>query len=331
MIQASPFVLALLTGAADEPSQDETERCEEIYRQFTERRDLLVDTNGRLAKNRNLPGCGLRIPLTDSLFEQLCNTPPWSNMPPNSPNYRLKTIVLAFLGNRHRASGSVIYLNSIAVEHIYQLISAPAFFPGSLTRDLCDAWVEATGICAFDRSTAKSAVSPLPIHAVWIVSTEQRRNDQVLTIGRRHILDEDSISQSCTVPILAVSDPWAWELLVRKSLWQDPRLPFNGPDGAFGYCPPQGWQPGERPITVRIEGQRGFKDALGGLWQWEGGRAQISSPLGGHWNVQLLNAAAKQSWLERLQEVYARPVRLRTSHLNIEVDGRIVDRTFELR
>ena len=83
-----------------------------------------------------------------------------------------------------------------------------------------------------------------------------------------------------------------------------------------------------RPKSTRVQGTTGYKDALGGLWQWEGGRARTTSPFDGHWNVQLLNARAKQNWKRWLEEVYQQPVQSLGNHINVEPDGRIVDRTF---
>jgi len=72
MIQATPFDLALLTAATDEPIQDRVAHHKEVYTQFAGCRDRSLDTNRRLAENPALTDNGLRVPLTETLFGQLC-------------------------------------------------------------------------------------------------------------------------------------------------------------------------------------------------------------------------------------------------------------------
>lgn len=92
------------------------------------------------------------------------------------------------------------------------------------------------------------------------------------------------------------------------------------------YMPPKG-----QPLRDAVDGVSGYKDALGGIWQWEGGRAQTDiNPFGGHWNVQLVDNRARRNWTRWLEEVHQQRVRLQSTHINVEPDGRIVDRTFDL-
>lgn len=324
MIQATPFDPVVLTGAVDEPVQDYEVYSERVYRQFAERRDRFQDANSRLAGTPGLGGFGLRLPLTEDLFLQLRDTPLWSQVRRNSPLYKLKLAILAFLGNQQRNLNSTVYLNNAEIEHTYRLVNAPAFFLRSLAPELCDAWVEAVGACAFGHGVIEPQGTPLYIHAVWVVSVEQQRGTRELRIACTHILEADGNSEGCGLPVLTETDLWCWEFLVRESLWQDRRLPFRGPGGPFGYCPPQGWQPGERPSKY------GYQDALGGRWEWKGGRARIVSPLDGHWDVQLPDSQARQRWTSCLEKGFQTPVRLRKNYINIEVDGQIADRTFDL-
>jgi len=154
---------------------------------------------------------------------------------------------------------------------------------------------------------------------------------QIHSLSIRRALEANDDPEECVLPLLTQIDEWTWERLVREQLWQDTRLPFNGPDGPFGYRPPKEWQPGHRPTSTSIGGVSGYKDALDGLWQWEGGRARTTTPFDGHWNVQLLNARAKQNWKRWLEQIYPHSeIRLSSNHINVEPDGRIVDRTFEV-
>ena len=326
MIQATPFDLTLLTAATNDLIQDRETHYEEILILFTRFRDWFLNTNRRLEENPTLADLGLRIPLTESLFWQLCDTPPWSQVNRRSRLYTLKRSVLALL----QRTNFILELDDTEVENgqIYQLLNAPNFLPRSLAPELCDDWLKTAGACGFARGIAEPEICLEPIHAVWVISASPEHNtrSEHLKIARTTTSDGDS--EECVLPLLTQADQWAWERLVRESLWKDIRLPFNGPDGPFGYRPLPSWEPNQRPKSTRVQGTTGYKDALGGLWQWEGGRARTTSPFDGHWNVQLLNARAKQNWKRWLEEVYQQPVQSLGNHINVEPDGRIVDRTF---
>ena len=333
MVQATPFDLTLLTGETNEAIQDREIHYAQVLIWFTTLRDWFLHTNRRLSENPSLAthaedhALSVRIPLTEQLFWQLCDTPPWSNVNRGSNLATLKSLVLAFL-NREDC---ILELDDTEVEtdQSYELLNVPNFLPRTLAVGLRENWVKTAGACGVARGMADPFICLEPIHAVWVISAQKQVSP--LRITRRKLSNNEA-QEEIILPILPSLDEWAWEKMVRASLWQDIRLPFNGPhqDGPFGYRPLSDWQPNQRPKTSRIQGTTGYKDALGGLWQWEGGRARTTSPFDGHWNVQLLNSAAKQNWRRWLEETYQQPVKLLSSHINIEPDGRIVDRTFDM-
>jgi hypothetical protein len=80
---------------------------------------------------------------------------------------------------------------------------------------------------------------------------------------------------------------------------------------------------------VTASGQvHGYLDDLGGVWQWEGGRAALQTPFAGHWNVQLTGPAFS-AWENYLSVCLGQRIRLRSNHVNIEANGNIVDDTFD--
>jgi hypothetical protein len=325
MIQATPFDLRLLT-AADGVHQDRETHYEQVYTQLTQYRDWLLDTNERLRQNPELSGCGLRIPLTARLFGQLSNTPPWSQAQRGSLVYNLKVQVLTLLANRYsRTADTTMSLDDSKIEHVYELVNVSDFFPPSLEQELCDAWTEVVGVCSFECGI-QPFVAPLPLHRVWCVCLDTQ--EPMIEISRTHILNADASQETRPVPLFAHTNAWEWEFAVRECLWQDRRLPFwGGPENdqtvtSFGYRPPQGWRPGERPSRY------GYQDALGGQWEWEGGRAAVTAPLNGHWNVQL-DSSSQRHWIHYLERFYEQSIRLHSDHINIEVNGQIVDYTFD--
>lgn len=331
-VQATPFDLALLTASIDEsPSQNRAAYYRQVYQQLVECLKLFRRTNERLSRNPDLAYCRLKVPLTPAMFTQLRQIPSWAQANRDHNLRRLKIAVLSLLQNRPPTEKATIRLHELEIVHFYHMYNASNFFPPSLPRQLCDKWVEAAGACGFERGVSEPEVSPEPIHGVWVISARQESDLHSLLI--RRALEANDDPEESVLPLLTQIDEWTWERLVREQLWQDTRLPFNGPhpDGPFGYRPAKEWQPGHRPISTSIGGVSGYKDALGGLWQWEGGRARTTTPFDGHWNVQLLNARAKQNWRRWLEQIYLHSeIRLSSNHINVEPDGRIVDRTFEV-
>ncbi len=325
MIQATPFDLRLLTAATDETIQDYEAHYERVYTQFTDRRDWLLSTNRRLAKNPALEGYRLCVPLTNDLFAYLSDTPPWSETNRSTDLHQLKIQVLALLVNP--PVDTIMYLNDAEIEHEYTLVNASGFFPSSLAQELCDAWITVTGTCGFEYSVANS-VLPSPLYAVWCVSSEIEESKS-LQISSEHILSGDS--QVCNVPLFTQTNAWDWEFMVRKCLWQDTRLPFyGGPDSdvtkpSFGYRPSRGWQPGKSISKT---------DAKGAYWKWSGGRAVTEdNPFGGHWDVQLDTSSTRNQWTHVLENAYGRRVRWHNPqhpHINIQPTGQIEDFSFDL-
>lgn len=323
MIMATVFDLPLLTACTDKPIEDIDAYEHQAYDAFAARRDCIVNINRCLKGHPPVADCTLRIPLTESLSDQLNAF--WAHIP-YSQLYWLRTIILALLAGRDdrwRDNQLVFGLVDNEIVHIYQLNNDDNddFFPTSLPVELRDAWVETVGVCAFEQGAANPQVTPAPIGAVWIV-TGRATLSQVSI--QRASLEQGAESEEQTVPLFAQSEMWAWELRVRRFIWQDERLPF----GPIGFCPLEDWNPGERPRRY----QNAFRDALGGLWEWEGGRATERNPFGGHWNVQLPNGQIKRqwvAWIERCtgQEIITNPDSI--THINVEPDGHIADRTFD--
>lgn len=310
MIQATPFHPAFLT----------------VAEYILTLKNWLEHTNRRMQQNPSLAALncqGLAIPLTDNLHYEFENTPPWSELSRaggRSSLYLLKGQIIQFL-RKYK-----LYLMDFEIEHLYDPVNGEEFFPYAISTTLRDLWTTATGACYSKREGTEPEVCQSPIYAVWIIAGSPCLPNE-LQISRTHISSE----HSSKLKILSRNpeDHWAWESLVREHLWQDIRLPFHGPTGLFGYRPSPDWEPSRRPTSTSVDGVSGYKDTLGGIWQWEGGRAQTNiNPFGGHWNVQLVDNRARRNWTRWLEEVHQQEVRLQSNHINVEPDGRIVDRTF---
>jgi hypothetical protein len=179
--------------------------------------------------------------------------------------------------------------------------------------------VESAGVSAYDHGTQPAGWRDIVYYACCVCLSAEADS---ITLRRIHA--GDGSEEVKELPLFADADCWAWEAQVREALWRDARLPFwGGPEmqpgqNVVGYLPAHGWQVSQRPSGV------GYRDAHGGVWEWESGRAATATPFGGHWNVQL-DAGSIARWERFLCDVYARPVRIDDSHVNVEPDGRIVD------
>jgi hypothetical protein len=303
----------LWTGIGDDASDME------VFLRFTNRRDLVVMMNQRLTTG-TIPQCLLRIPLTQPLYEHLALIPPWADVRRGSPLYRLKRDVLALLRNKGGASGLTLYIDVREVIHLYTWEEPEGFFPPALS-PMKEDWVEMVGVCAFDNAiAARDFAHPLPVLGSCVVTSTSENVDARLTRCR---IDSDQIEKQY-VPLLSQVDIWTWKRWVRSTIWKDERLPF----GPIGYRPRRSWHPGYRPRRYR----NGYRDALGGLWEWEGGRVvNDRNPFGGHWNVQLPDVSVTRRWVRQIEdrtgrEICSRPEAI--SHINVEPDGRIGDLTF---
>ncbi len=315
-----PFDLRLWTGV------DDGERLSsEVYSRFAVRRDLARGLN-ELLSQAAIPDCRLRVPLTQRLFEQLSNTPPWSEVQRGSFRHRLKTSVLALLRNKRGAAGLTLYLSVGDVTHLYFWEEPEGFFVPTLA-PMKDDWVEMVGMCVFENAVvARGFDEPLPVLGSWIVTPFSEAS--YARIARRPVVSEQSgEDEERSVPLLFQTDLWAWRRVLREWLWQDERLPL----GRVGFCPQEHWQPGDRPRRY----QQAYRDDLGGLWEWEAGRASDErNPFGGHWNVQLPDASVKSQWVRWIEtcsgwQITSPPGLI--THVNVEPDGWIADPTFDRR
>lgn len=332
MIQAVPFHPALLAAAAYKPSLGTLSREEckspidkalhygQVYERFRKLAELLDGTNRRLLENPELGSLGLRIPLTDRLYAELVNTPPWSEVSNTGGRnlYIFKGKILSFL-NRH-----LVRLTE-SEEYLYSSLNEQEFFPYDVPKRLVDLWIDTVGACYSKYDGTELGGCETPVQALWIANDNTCVPDEFCVCRIR--LEADC-REEFRIRSLNSLDRWRWEVFVREFLWHDPRLPFCGPDGPFGYRPPDGWQPGERPSRY------GYKDALGGIWKWEGGRAQNNelNPFNGHWNVQLPDSQTRHRWIPWVETCIERTVRTqpdRVAHINVEPNGQLVDKTFE--
>lgn len=319
MVIPLPFDLRLWTGV-DESDISETE----TYLRFAKRRDLVNEINQLLAESA-IPQCRVRIPLTQRLYEQLSNIPPWSEIKRGSHLHRLKRTVLALLRNKKSAAGLMLYLDVSEVEHLYTWETPENFFPTALNA-MQESWIEMVGICAFETTLAARELdqSAHLLGSGIITPFSEALEAQVI---RRSLTDELTEDEARHVPLLFQSELWSWIQLIRRYIWKDKRLPL----GPLGYTPSSDWQPGSRPRRYR----NAYPDALGGLWEWEGGRASDKrNPFGGHWNVQLPDASAKRQWVQRIENCYGQQICTKPesiSHINIEPNGQIDDKTFQWR
>ncbi|MEA3310274.1 MAG: hypothetical protein U9Q70_12305 [Chloroflexota bacterium] len=315
MVIAFPFDLRLWTGVDDRAVSDA-----QVFFRFVERRDLVRKLNRQLSTSA-IQDCRLRIPLTQRLYKQLSNTPPWSEVRKGSQLYRLKRGVLALLRNKKGAAGLTLYMDVSDVEHLYTWEGPDGFFSPSLVA-MQESWVEMVGVCAFEGAvSARGFDQPVPILANCVVTTFSDVSEA--WIARCSLADMPIENEERRIPLLSQTDMWAWERMARKFIWQDERLPY----GPIGYCPPDAWKPGERPSHYS------YVDRFGGKWKWEGGRAHTErNPFEGHWDVQLPDNRVKQRWVNWIEKQSGRQICTRPnqiSHINVEPDGQIVDMTFE--
>lgn len=315
MVVAIPFDLRLWTGVRDGAGAGK------IYSRFVVRRDLIYRINELLSQGK-IPDCRLNIPLTQRLFEQLSTTPPWTEIRKGSLLHRLKITVLAVLRNKRNATGLTLYVDLREVEHLHTWEEPDGFFPPTLAA-MKEDWVEMVGICTFEEAvSARGFEQPVPILDTCVITTFSEASEAQIV---RRSLADTAVEEERRIPLLFQSDAWTWRRLVRRVIWADERLPL----GPIGYTPPQDWQLGNRPRRYR----RTYRDSLGGLWEWESGRASDErNPFGGHWNVQLPDASVKHRWVGWIEECSGREISTppdSISHINVEPDGRIADRTFD--
>jgi len=315
MIIALPFDLRLWTGI-----DSDTVSEEEAFFRFVERRDRVREFNQHLSKGA-IQNCRLYVPLTQRLYEQLSNTPPWSEVRKGSFPHRLKSVVLASLRNK-RITRITLVVDVEHVVHLHTWQEPDGFFPSSLI-PMKDAWVEMVGVCAFEGAvSAREFEHPLPILETCVITAFSGASEARIV---RSPLADMTVEEERHLRLLFQSDAWTWKRWVRRVIWADERLPL----GPIGYTPPTDWQLGNRPRRYR----GAYRDSLGGLWEWESGRASDDhNPFGGHWNVQLPDASVKHRWVNWIEERTGREISTRPdliSHINVEPDGRIADRTFD--
>lgn len=311
MVITCPFDLRLWTGVDGSAISDA-----KVYLRFVERRELVCELNRQLSTSA-IQDCRLCIPVTQRLYEQLSNTPPWSVVRKGSHLYRLKRDVLALLRNKQGAAGLTLYVDVKEVVHLYTWKEPDGFFPSVLVA-MQESWVEMVGVCAFeDAISVRGFDQHVPTLGSCVITTFADAPKARIT--RHSLADMPAAEETHRIPLLSQSDTWSWKQLVRSFIWDDERLPF----GPIGYCPPDAWKPGERPSHY------GYVDRFGGKWKWEGGRAYTErNPFEGHWNVQLETHKAQNGWRRLLELAYKKHVhwtKPRHPHVNIEVDGRITD------
>lgn len=315
MIIALPFDLRLWTGVQDEASTSD------IYSQFVVRRDLVYSINEMLSQD-TIPHCRLRIPLTQRLFEQLSTTPPWTEIRKGSLRHRLKRTVLSVLRNKRDAAGLTLYVDPRDVEHLHVWRKPDGFFAPALT-GMREGWVEIVGICVFeDTISARDFEQPMPILGACVITAFSEASEA--QIVRRSLADM-TVEEEGRILLLFQSDPWTWKRWVRRVIWADERLPL----GPISYSPPSDWQLGNRPRRYR----GAYRDSLGGLWEWESGRAsdEERNPFAGHWDIQFPNPSIKHQWVQWIEKctgwrITTRPTDI--THINVEPDGTITDKTF---
>lgn len=328
MIQAIAYDLLLLTAATDEPIRDYGAYEEESHHTLNKYLEQLKYINEQLIQNPATNSYSLRIPITGRLSNELCLF--WNKVPYDKLR-KLRTIIMSLLLRRNPRSRSVIWLKDAQIEHFYQIrneedkdgneIEAIPF-PDILSEDLCSSWIETVGVCTFECGK-DSQVSPDPLSAVCIIANRDLPSE--ISVISTPCLAADQEPAELEVLVLAQPDNVVLEHGVREILWDDKRLPY----GPIGYYPPQHWQIGQRPS------QYGYRDRFGGEWEWEGRRADNGrnpNPFHGHWNVQLPTARVKQQWVNWIEHCTGRRICTRPrkiSHINVESDGNIGDRTFD--
>jgi hypothetical protein len=226
------------------------------------------------------------------------------------------------LRNKRDAAGLTLYVDPRDVEHLHVWREPDGFFAPALA-GMREGWVEAVGICVFeDAISARDFEQPVPILGASVITAFSEASEA--QIVRRPLADM-TVEEEGRIPLLFQSDAWTWKRWVRRVIWADERLPL----GPISYPPPSDWQLGNRPRRYR----GAYRDSLGGLWEWESGRVSDEhNPFGGHWNVQLPDASVKYRWVNWIEECSGREISTSPdsiSHINVEPDGRIADRTFD--
>jgi len=338
MLQATPFDLCLFTGVGILPSDNldaQQIHVRELFRWCSEQ---FIKTNQRLGKNSALQGCQLALPMTEELFEALRDAPSWQAVSGRATLRLHKASVLRFLRSNNQQGGSPILHLAQDNTYLYTVIAPVDFFASELPAATRDSWSETSGACAFGNAQTLEPAEAAGISACWVISPGRGQRSKQIEIQAQS-MEAEGVNETRVVPMLSSPaicpdeigqiDFWPWEKCVRQALWRDERLPFYGPDGPFGFRPgvESGWQPGQRPSTV--PGQvHGYLDDLGGVWQWEGGRAALHTPFAGHWNIQV-TGPAYYAWENHLSVCFGQRVRMRYNHVNIEANGNIVDDTFD--
>ncbi len=340
MIQATPFDLYLFLLQDISPGIDRYNYYELTLNRFLWCRSCFLDINNRLEQNPSTRTCCLKLPMTENLSHQISDSPSWELAKQDGRVRLLRTSASAFLIGRNSSGGSPVLHLEEDGEFFYGVESIDDLFPGIPDQNVKQYWMESFGICAFQRAFEIGQGDIADIIGCWVVCPGRNELGVEILVNSQNIHDQD-ISLDVTIEILFDDNNIvpgqelelrSWELLTRKSLWGDERLPFLGPRGDFGFRPhpANNWQPGTNITQTRINGERGYLDEFGGLWQWEGRRAQTVGIFDGHWNVQLINQQSSNQWLNHLEEIYKCEIRLESDHINIETDGRIVDRTFQI-
>jgi hypothetical protein len=333
MIQAIMLDLPLLTAATDEDIEDFRAYEEQAAITLGCYRDQLMDINRRLSCNPAIT-VQLRIPLTGRLVDHLHLF--WCQQP-YSQLRMLRTIVMALLAGRHQVPELITVLDDIQIEHSYELKEVsdsegrkqPTLtFPQVLSQELCAAWIETLGLCIFACGMTAPHISPHPLVGAWIASDRELLSTVCVTRTLRPSPDqepEETEVEEAEVAVLVQPNEWTWKRWLRRYIWKDERLPLE----PIGFCPPETWQPGQTPRRY----QNGYQDNLGGLWEWEGGRAiDDRNPFGGHWNIQFANSSVKHQWVKWIEQctgwrITTRPTDI--TYINVEPDGNIGDRTFD--
>ena len=338
MLQATPFDLCLFNGAGILPADDLDSQQIHVRELFRWCSEQFVKTNQRLSKNLALRGCRLALPMTEELFEALQNLPSWQAVSGRAALHLHKASVLRFLRSNNQNGGSPILHLAQDSTHLYTILAPADFFAPGLPATLQAFWSESSGACVFGNAQMLEPVEAVGISACWVISPGRGQRPNQIEIQAQP-MEDGGANKTRAISMLSTPfvcldeieqiDFWPWECIVRQALWQDERLPFYGPGGPFGFRPgvESGWQPGQRPTTV--PGQvHGYLDDLGGVWQWEGGRAALHTPFAGHWNIQV-TGPAYYAWENHLSVCFGQRVRMRYNHVNIEANGNIVDDTFD--
>lgn len=306
---------------------DNSLRYEDAYKQFSMIQQRIVDAKKRIHENtvlrdRNIT---IKIPSSEKLIVELDNVPPWNQ----KSSHRLKRTILKFFRTHQ------VTLKDQQQEYICQIINPNSSFPYNISPSFLDAWCETVTAARCKQEWADLNVCDEIIFAVWC-------NHKNNCAG--HIIEFDTSnavtneSASLNIPIISVNDDWQWERTLRQHLWQDARLPFwgspfdteeseEGFEPRFGFQPTDQWEVGSKP---RKDRNGCYIDRFGARWKW-GKRARTDRhPFEGHWDVQLDDPNAKTSWRKILEEAYDSIITFKDTHINIEPDGSITDKSVKL-